>query len=228
MKIKRWGEQVWEEKIREQGEVGVVSGTNASILSVDIKVKKFFNIFKKEFVNDVGMKGTVLDCGVGPLAGYAIEFSKRGYNVTGVDLSETTIKYAIENVKKANQQIKFVKDNFVTLNNIKDTFDLVFCAGTFGHIPSYLSLETLESFLKKTKKEGHCIIEFWIEKEKKFSTILKDFLYWNVHILKRNFIKKTFPVNCSLYTHEEIRDMCGRVGLKVVKNIGGLYLLKRE
>jgi 2-polyprenyl-3-methyl-5-hydroxy-6-metoxy-1,4-benzoquinol methylase len=226
MKIKRWGEQVWEEKIKEQGEVGVVSGTNATTSLVDLKVRRFFEIFSNNFQKYISPKGIILDCGVGPLANYAIEFSKRGHEVTGVDLSETTIKYAIKNAEKAKQKIKFEKDNLVTLNNIKDSFDLVFCVGTFGHIPSYLALDTLKSFMKKTKKEGHCIVEFWIEKEKKFSTILKDFLYWSGHVLKRTFNKKTFPVNCSYYTHEEIREMCNLVGLEVVKNIGGFYLFK--
>ena len=226
MKIKQWGEEVWEEKVKSQGGVGVVSGTNASLLDVKKKVKEFFNIFDKNFVSFIPKEGKILDCGVGPLATHAIEFSKRGYQVTGVDISKTALDFAKKEAERFKQKINFEKDNLVDLNNVKGQFDLVFCAGTFGHIPAYLALDTIRAFKRKTKRNGVIVIHFWIEKPKTFSNVIKNFLYQIGHIIKRSLNMNAFNVNCVSYTEEEIGDLCNRSNLRIVKKVYDYYLLR--
>ena len=118
------------------------------------------------------------------------------------------------------------KDNLVDLKNTKGKYDLVLCAGTFGHIPSYLALETLRAFKGKLKDKGYILVHFWIEKEKDILGSLKESLYNKGRFVKKALGLKIFNVNCSLYTKEEIKDMCDRCGLEIVKVISDFYLLK--
>ncbi len=227
MASKQWGEKVWEEKIKYQDEKGVIFGTNSSIKQINKNTKRHISMLKEHFLTYIKKNGKILDAGIGPMARFSIEFSKLGYKVTGVDISKTTLKYAKKNIDKKKLDVKLIRDNLLELKNIKNNeFDMVFCIETFGHIPSYLSLEVLKNFNKKLKKGAYCLIEFWIEEEKGFKKLLKDFLYWSLHNIKKKF-KKTFHVNCSFYTHEEILDMVERTGFKFIKKEKKLYLFKK-
>ncbi len=226
MKIKQWG-MVWEDKIKSQkNEVSIIHGNNSSIKKVNEELKKDFNNFEKWLFPLLPKKASVLDCGVGPMARHSIEFSKRGYDVTGVDISKTTLEYAKKWATKENQKIDFVEANLVDLSKISKTFDLVFCTQTFGHIPAYLALDTLKQFYNKTKKSKYCLIEFWIDKERSSKQILYSLVYQLFHKIRRRFVK-SYHVNCSSYTHEEIRDMIKRARFRIVKNTDGYYLLQK-
>jgi SAM-dependent methyltransferase len=178
------------------------------------------------FLKDIKKNAKILDLGIGPLARFSIFFSKKGYNVTGIDISPTTLDYARKNAERVKTKIKLIQDDLITLSNVKGKFDLIFCWGTFGHIPAYLTLEALSSFNKKLKKKGYCLIDFWVEEEIDFKKVIIYFLYSLGHLIKRIF-KKTFPVNCSKYSLEEIEDMANRTGFKIIKKIKGRYLFQK-
>lgn len=226
MAIREWGEEVWEEKIKEQGALGVIHGTIVSEEFLKKGVNNFFKMFKKEFNPILKRKSKVLDAGVGPLANYSIGLSKLGHMPTGVDISKTTINSAANNVKKNKVKMDFIKDDLTILSKINKKFDLVFCYDTFGHIPSYLSLETLRAFNRVLDKNGYCFVHFWIESEKTFKKVFWNFAYWTGYLIKRKF-KKVFPVNCSSYTHDEIKELIKRSGFKYIKNIDGIYLMQK-
>lgn len=160
------------------------------------------------------------------MARHAIEFSKRGFLVTGIDISQTTLEYAKKYAinAKQNNNITFIKADLTDMSNIQKKFDLLFCTETFGHIPSYLSLHTLNEFNKKTKKGGYCLIQFWIEKEQSIKQIIYNFIYQIVWKIKSKF-KKSFQVNCSTYTENEIEDMVKRANFKIISKKNSFYLL---
>ena len=225
MKIKQWGE-VWEEKMKVQDEVGIIHGTNSSMKDILNELKKDEKLFSKWLLPLLPKKAKILDLGVGPMARHSIMFSKEGYAVTGIDISKTTLEHAKKWAKKENQKIEFIKANLVDLSKIGKKYDLVFCTQTFGHIPSYLALIALNQFKDKTKKNGYCLVQFWLEKEKSFLKLLNEFLYQVGFMIKKKF-KKTFPVNCSAYTQEEIDDLIKRSGFKLISQKGNLFLLKK-
>jgi len=101
-----YGKQVWERKIKEQDEVGVIIGTVGSIK----ELKKYTQIgmqqIESEVIPLIKKKGKVLDLGVGPLARFAIEFSKRGFNTTGIDISPTTLDYAKRYAEESQSKIE--------------------------------------------------------------------------------------------------------------------------
>jgi len=226
MKSKQWG-KIWEEKIKSQkNEVDIIHGTNSSLKKVNEELKKDFMIFEKKILPLLPEKATILDCGVGPMARHAIEFSKKGYVVTGVDISKTTLQFAKKWANKNNQKINFIEANLIDLSKIKKSFDLVFCTQTFGHIPSYLALDVLKQFNLKTKKEGYCLIQFWMEKEQSIMQIMYSSVYKIAHKIKKRFAK-SYNLNCSTYTHDEVFDMAKRSGFKILKNINGYYFLQK-
>lgn len=224
---KSWGEEIWEDKAKVQKEIGVIQGVRGSEQSIKKTTDKVMCILDSHFLKSLNGKD-VLDAGVGPLARFSIEFCKRGYNVTGVDISDTTLNYAKKHIENNDcKNIKLIKNDLTSLDKVKGKFDLVFCAGTFGHIPSFLALNTLESFKRVLKKDGFCIIDFWIKKEKNFRMVFGDFIYWVFHLIKKGFNRKTFEVNCSYYTIEEIEEMVKRSGFKIIKRKESFFLLKK-
>jgi len=77
-------------------------------------------------------KMKILDLGCGPGL-YAEYLARKGHSVTGVDFSETSIRYAIKQAQEKNLDIEYLNKNYLELD-YKAQFDLVimiyldFCA----------------------------------------------------------------------------------------------------
>jgi ubiquinone/menaquinone biosynthesis C-methylase UbiE len=78
-------------------------------------------------------RGKALDmcCGVGTNALY---LTKKGFQVTGIDISPKAIEYAKEKARKANTRIQFQVQNFLNLPFEDEEFDFVFDMGCFHHV----------------------------------------------------------------------------------------------
>lgn len=93
---------------------------------------------------------------------HALILSKRGYSVTGIDIS----KVMIEKARKKSKKQKIKADFFVQdIRNIKlnRKFDCAICMfGGFGYILTYDDLIDVFSGLKKhLNKDGLFVFEFW-------------------------------------------------------------------
>lgn len=66
-----------------------------------------------------------LACGEGT---FAVEIAKRGYQVTGVDLSPDMLRFAREKAKEAGVDVKFIEQDMRDLQ-LDEKFDLVTCWG---------------------------------------------------------------------------------------------------
>lgn len=95
----------------------------------------------------------ILDLGCGPGL-YSEIFAKKGHEVTGVDFSENSIKYAKKEALNKKLDITYLKENYLKLNLKENTFDLVILIFTdFGPLlPS--KRKQLLSFIKKVLKPG--------------------------------------------------------------------------
>ncbi len=221
---KSWGEGIWEEKIRAQKDFEVAQGSTGTRKGMNERTKKVMEIIDS-FFPPLMKKGKALDAGVGAAAPFLIEFSKRGFQVTGVDISKTTLNLAKERVKEY-PKTRFIQDDITTLKKIKGKYDLVYCIGTFGHIPSFLAVTTLKSFNRVLEKNGICILHLWLKKEKNLRVVFYTFVYDILRIFK-GFFKKTFEVNVSEYTKEEIIEIVRLGGFKIDKTSGDFFLLKK-
>jgi SAM-dependent methyltransferase len=73
--------------------------------------------------------GKFLDLGTGP-ATQAILLAKRGFNVTGSDLSEAAINRA-RNIYGKEKKLNFIVDDILNSNLKKNQFDYIFDRGCF-------------------------------------------------------------------------------------------------
>ena len=78
--------------------------------------------------------GKALDlcCGVGT---HAIYLTKKGFQVTAIDISSHAVDYAKEKARKVNAKIQFHVQSFLNLENFEDDeFDFVLDIGCFHHV----------------------------------------------------------------------------------------------
>lgn len=98
------------------------------------RTREFINTSVDWFINkfDLTSESRVLDLGCGPGL-YTHEFAKTGADVTGIDLSENSIRYAGEKAHKDNHSIKYINANYIDYD-FEGQFDLItlvyfdFCA----------------------------------------------------------------------------------------------------
>ena len=96
-------------------------------------------------------------CGTGRY----LEYLKKGFDCTGLDLNGEMLKIA----KKKLPSLEFVKANMINFN-LHKKFDVVACLFcTIGQVKTYPNLKrTLKSFSKHLKKGGVVIIGSWFSK----------------------------------------------------------------
>lgn len=219
----KFGMEVWEDKIKSQGEVGVIRGTNSSLEEINNETSKFMELFDKEIAPMIKNKGKIIDLGVGAMARFSIEFAKRGYSVTGVDISPTTISLANDYIKNAGQDITLIQGDITSLK-IKDKQDFIFCYETFFHIPPELTLSSLKIFETLMYDDSLCLVQFGL-REKSFLKKIYGIVYWFGHSIKKIF-SKTFKVNVSRFSEREIEDLIEESGLYIIKRYSdGIFLI---
>ena len=224
-----YGEEVWERKINTQDEIGVICGVVGSLEEINKNTSRLMDLFDKEIKPLIKKDAKILDLGIGPLARFSIEFAKRGYRVTGVDISKTTLKYAKKYINKANVKVKLSKEDITDIDKIKEKFDLVFCVATLYHIPPHLTGISLIKINKILNKNGRLFVEFGIVSKKSLKDYIRAPFYWGGHYIKRIF-GKGFKVNVSRFTFREIKEMVEKSGFEIEKKFGQstFLLIKKE
>lgn len=109
-------------------------------------------------------KGEFLDLGTGP-GTQAIELAKKGFKVTGSDISPS----AIENAKLLSSNVNFVIDNILNSKFETESFDYILDRGCF-HVLSVDDRITYLSQIKRIlKKEGIIFLKCMSKNEKNLS-----------------------------------------------------------
>lgn len=140
---KQWYEELFLNYAGKYDNEPFTQGTTGEVDFIEKEIR--FN--KKTKILDIG-------CGTGR---HAIELAKRGYTVTGVDLSEAQITRAREKAARENVQVDFQQADARKLA-CEDEFDLVImiCEGGFSLMETdkmnYAILESADRSLKKGSK----------------------------------------------------------------------------
>jgi 2-polyprenyl-3-methyl-5-hydroxy-6-metoxy-1,4-benzoquinol methylase len=116
--MKQWYEELFQDYTEKYDNESFTSGTTGEVDFIENEA----GFDKNQKILDIG-------CGTGR---HSIELARRGYNVTGIDLSESMINKARSNAEKKNLEIDFqIKDarNF----SFNESFDLaiMICEGAF-------------------------------------------------------------------------------------------------
>lgn len=123
--------------------------TQGTLGEVDF-IEKEMNFDKSKTILDIG-------CGTGR---HAIELTKRGYKVTGVDLSGSQLNRAREKAKESGVEVQFIQQDAREIN-FKNEFDLVMliCEGAFPLMETdEMNFKILENASKALKTNGKFIL----------------------------------------------------------------------
>jgi ubiquinone/menaquinone biosynthesis C-methylase UbiE len=143
--MKQWYELLFENYARKYDKECFVQGT----LGECDFIEKELNFNKNFKIIDIG-------CGTGR---HSIELTKRGYNVTGVDLSKNQIKRAREKAQEAGMAIDFQIQDARDLS-FDGEFDLaiMLCEGGFSLMETdEMNFEILKNATKALKSKGKLI-----------------------------------------------------------------------
>lgn len=118
MKQKQWYETLFENYSEQYDNESFTQGTNGEC-----------DFIEKEL--DFNKEVTILDVGCGT-GRHAIELAKRGYQITGIDLSEAQLKKAREKAQSAGVEIDFQRQDARKLP-FQNQFDvaIMLCEGGF-------------------------------------------------------------------------------------------------
>lgn len=144
--MKQWYEALFENYANKYEKEVFTKGTSGEC-----------DFIEKEIGFDKNLKILDIGCGTGR---HSIELAKRGYNVTGIDLSNSMLKKAKENAKKQNVRVVFEKhDARKLLFNSEFDIVIMLCEGGFSLMETdEMNFHILENASKALKSENSKLI----------------------------------------------------------------------
>lgn len=136
--------------------------------------EKFNNELEK-FANLLPVSGNVLDagCGVGiPVSKFLV---RRGFKVTGIDISRKMIDLAKQNVPEAT----FYQKNILTLDLPGNSFDGIICVYTLWHIPRAEHSFIISNFHRMIKENGLLVINTGVFESEGMSEFFGEPMLWS-------------------------------------------------
>lgn len=105
-------------------------------------------------------RGDLLDLGCGPGL-YAERFARRGFTVTGVDLSERSIEHARASAEGQGLSIRYLRQNYLDID-FQDAFDiavLIYC--DYGVLPPADRAAVLTNVRRALRPGGLFLLDAW-------------------------------------------------------------------
>lgn len=108
-----------------------------------------------------------LDSGCGE-GFYSIYLASRGFEATGIDLSENAIKYAKQNAEKAGVKVNFIAMDILDLDKLNEKFDFIFEWALLHHVMPEKRKKYVENISKLLNKGGKYLSVCFNIKDRKF------------------------------------------------------------
>ena len=143
--MKQWYEELFENYAKTYDNEEFTKGTIGEC-----------NFIEKEINYDKTIKILDIGCGTGR---HSIELSKRGYSVTGIDLSESQLELAKEKAAAQSLKIDFQKHD-ARISHFSKLFDLVImlCEGGFSLMETdEMNFQILQNAANALKPNGKLI-----------------------------------------------------------------------
>ncbi|MDD5440085.1 MAG: class I SAM-dependent methyltransferase [Candidatus Omnitrophica bacterium] len=228
--MKQWYESLFENYAHKYDKECYVQGTVGEC-----------DFIEQEAGPDKSIKIIDIGCGTGR---HSIELTKRGYSVTGVDLSESQLAWAREKAKEAGVKIDFKKHDARALP-FKGEFDLaiMLCEGGFSLMETdEMNFEILKSAARALDDHGkfifttlnglfplfHSVKEFYESSAKEGNSACKDCSFDLVTFRDHNTVvfeddagnKKELKCNERYYVPSEITWLLKTLGYKKIDIFG--------
>jgi 2-polyprenyl-3-methyl-5-hydroxy-6-metoxy-1,4-benzoquinol methylase len=228
--MKQWYESLFENYAKKYDQECYVQGTIGEC-----------DFIEEEINHDKSLKIIDIGCGTGR---HAIELTKRGYNVTGVDLSENQIKRAREKAQETRVTIDFQTQDARNLP-FDGEFDLaiMLCEGGFSLMETdEMNFEILKNATKALKSKGkliftalnglfplfHSVSEFYKSAQKEGQSQCKECSFDLMTFRDHNTVvfeddlgnKKELKCNERYYVPSEITWLLKTLGYKTVDIFG--------
>jgi len=223
---KQWYEELFENYAETYDKECYTQGTTGEIDFIEEEI-------------DFDKSGKILDIGCGTDR-HAIELAKRGYTVTGIDLSESQLKRAKAKAQKENVTIDFRRADARNLD-FRDEFDLtiMLCEGAFPLMETdEMNFEILKNAKKALKPGGklilttlnalfplfHSVKEFFEEHDSQSKDHNFDLMTFRetstVEITDDSGVKKEITGNDRYYTPPEMTWLLRSLGFEQVDIYG--------
>ena len=149
--------------------------------------EKFKNELEK-FTELLPSLGRILDAGSGvgiPVSQFLV---KKGFRVTGVDISKKMIDLAKENVSEA----VFHQRNILELDFPNDSFDGIICVYTLWHIPRANHSSIIGNFHRMLKDNGILVLNTGTYESEGMSEFFGEPMLWSTNNPKKTlaFVKE--------------------------------------
>ncbi len=228
--MKQWYEELYENYAYKYDKECFVQGTAGEC-----------DFIEQEINHDKSLKIIDIGCGTGR---HAIELTKRGYDVVGIDLSEPLLKRAKEKAKEQGVEIDFQKHDARNLS-FKSEFDLaiMLCEGGFSLMETdEMNFEILKNATKALKSKSklifttlnglfplfHSVKEFYESQQKEGQSQCKDcsfdlmtFRDHNTTVIEDDSgNKKELKCNERYYVPSEITWLLKSLGFKKIDIFG--------
>ena len=228
--MKQWYEALFENYARKYDQECYVQGTLGEC-----------DFIEQEINSDKSLKIIDIGCGTGR---HTIELTKRGYNVTGIDLSESQLKRAKEKAEQAGLDIDFKKHDARKLP-FRREFDLaiMLCEGGFSLMETdEMNFQILENATEALKDTGklifttlnglfplfHSVNEFYKSAQKEGQSQCKEcsfdlmtFRDYNTTVIEDDSgNKRELKCNERYYVPSEISWMLKTLGYKKIDIFG--------
>lgn len=129
----------------------------------------------ERFSSLVKSGGYVLDAGTGAGIPAAKFLVKKGFKVTGIDISEKMIEAAKKNVPEGEFKVK----NILELDFPDKTFDGIVCVYTLWHIPKEKHQEIFQNFKRMLKPGGILMINTGLRESNGLSLFFGQPMLWS-------------------------------------------------
>jgi 2-polyprenyl-3-methyl-5-hydroxy-6-metoxy-1,4-benzoquinol methylase len=230
VKMKQWYESLFENYAHKYDKEPFVQGTAGEC-----------DFIEKEIARDKSLRIIDIGCGTGR---HAIELTKRGYNVTGVDFSESQIKRAKEKAKEEGLAIDFqIQDARNLFFNGEFDLAIMLCEGGFSLMETdEMNFDILKSAAKALKSKGkfifttlsglfplfHSVNEFYKSSEKDGQSQCKECSFDLLTFRDHNTVvfeddsgrKRELKCNERYYVPSEITWLLKTLGFKKIDIFG--------